>query len=264
MLRTCRDPAVQRRLRNLAVLIIDEAHAYESVFGSNSAYLFRRLAAAAVNAGAPEPPRIIAATATIREPGKHLEKLTGLPFTEIADGENGSPRHDRTLCHMPLDPRGGSAEIQLAKLVTSIIDNDPEAQVIAFHDSRQGVERIAQTTGRPNQVLPYRSGYLARDIEAKLRENAVRGVIATSALELGIDMPDLNYGINLDLPPSRKQFHQRLGRVGRSQPGTFIILAPRAGSPPTGRRCGNTTKTRWSPPGCTWRTSTSTTSRRRA
>ena len=51
-------------------------------------------------------------------------------------------------------------------------------------------------------------------------------MIATSALELGIDMPDLNYGVNLDLPPSRKQFHQRLGRVGRTQPGTFIILAP--------------------------------------
>ena len=229
LLRTSRDPAVRRVLSRLKVLIIDEAHTYESVFGSNSAYLFRRLAAAVLNAGAPEPPRIIASTATIRDPGEHLEKLTGLPFTVISDEENGSPRHARDLCHLPLDPKGGSGETQLAALVSNIIDNDPKAQVIAFHDSRQGVERIAQAVNRPEQVLPYRSGYLGQDrrnIEDQLRNNVIRGVIATSALELGIDMPDLNYGINMDLPPSRKQLHQRLGRVGRSQPGTFIILAP--------------------------------------
>ena len=51
-------------------------------------------------------------------------------------------------------------------------------------------------------------------------------MIATSALELGIDMPDLNYRVNLWLPQSRKQLLQRVGRVGRSRPGTFVILAP--------------------------------------
>ena len=229
MLRYSREPAVETSLRRLRVLIIDEAHSYESVFGSNAAYLFRRLTAAALNAGAHKPPQTIAATATIRGPGEHLEKLTGLPFTVITEEENGSPRHSRDLYHMPMDPREGSGETQLAKLVRNIIDNDPQAQVIAFHDSRQGVERIAQMVGRPKEVLPYRSGYLAqdrRDIETQLRNSRIRGVVATSALELGIDMPDLNYGVQLDLPPSRKQFHQRLGRVGRTQPGKFIILAP--------------------------------------
>ena len=149
LLRTCQDPTVKKHLRQLKVLIIDEAHTYESVFGSNSAYLFRRLTAAALNAGAPEPPRIIAATATIQEPGEHLEKLTGLPFTVISDDQNGSPRHTRNLYHLPLDPKGGSGETQLAQLVKNIIDNDPEAQVIAFHDSRQGIERIAQAINRP-------------------------------------------------------------------------------------------------------------------
>ena len=229
ILKESRDPSVRRYLRELSILIIDEAHTYESVFGSNSAYLFRRLTAAALNAGAPKPPRIIAATATIQEPAEHLEKLTGLPFTVISDEQNGSPRYVRDLHHLPLDPRGGNPETQMAQLVKNIIDNEPEAQVIAFHDSRQGVERIAQAINRPRQVLPYRSGYLPqdrRDIETKLRNNTIRAVIATSALELGIDMPHLNYGVQMDLPPSRKQFHQRLGRVGRSQPGTFIILAP--------------------------------------
>ena len=51
----------------------------------------------------------------------------------------------------------------MAQLVLDIIDNDPEAQVIAFHDSRMGIERIVQRINRPEEVLPYRSGYLAGD-----------------------------------------------------------------------------------------------------
>ena len=191
LLRRCNEPAVGERLRHLKVVVIDEAHTYESVFGSNSAYLFRRLTAAALNAGAAEPPRFIAATATIQTPEEHLERLTGLEFTVIEETQNGSPRHSRELCHLHLNPRGGSGEEQMARLVLNIIDNDPNAQVIAFHDSRQGIERVVQRIDRPGEVLPYRSGYLAqdrRDIETKLRDNAIRGVIATSALELGIDI----------------------------------------------------------------------------
>ena len=79
----------------------------------------------------------------------------------------------------------------MAQLVLDIIDNDPEAQVIPFHDSRMGIERIVQKINRPEEVLPYRSGYLAvdrRKIEARLRDNSIRGIIATSAMELGIDI----------------------------------------------------------------------------
>ena len=228
MLPRTSDKIIKDFMVRLRVIIIDEAHTYESIFGSNSAYLFRRLTAAALHAGAPESPRFIAATATILTPDEHLEKLTGSAFTVIEETPNGSPRHARELYHLPLASRGGMPEDQLAQLVSDIIDNDPEAQVIAFHDSRMGIERIVQTINRPEEVLPYRSGYLAEDrrsIEARLRDNSIRGIIATSAMELGIDMPELNYGINLGIPPSRKQFHQRLGRVGRSKPGSFIILA---------------------------------------
>lgn len=228
MLRRTGDPAIRRFLGNLRVIVIDEAHTYESVFGSNSAYLMRRLTAAAIASGAQEGPRYIAATATIQSPDEHLEKLTGEPFSVIGEDRNGSPRFRRDLYHMPTSTGRVSAEDQLARLVTDIIDNDEDAQVIAFHDSRMGVERIVQEIDRRETVLPYRSGYLAMDrraIEERLRNNTIRAVIATSALELGIDMPDLNYGIQLNLPPSRKQFHQRLGRVGRSKPGTFVLLA---------------------------------------
>ena len=228
MLRRTADSAIRRFLQNLRVIVIDEAHTYEGVFGSNSAYLTRRLISASLACGAKEPPRFIAATATIQTPDEHLEKLTGRKFSVIGEDRNGAPRFHRDLYHLPMSSGRASAEDQLAQLVVDIIDADEDAQVIAFHDSRMGVERIVQTINRRESVLPYRSGYLAQDrrvIEEMLRNNTIRAVIATSALELGIDMPDLNYGIQLNLPPSRKQFHQRLGRVGRSKPGTFILLA---------------------------------------
>ncbi len=126
------------------------------------------------------------------------------------------------------------------------------------------MERIIERINRPEQALPYRSGYLAEDrrrIEEQLQRGAIRGVIATSALELGIDMPDLNYGVNLGLPPSRKQFHQRLGRVGRSQPGNFILLAPAGQFANYGETLRDYYSARWSLPTCTWTTNTSTTSR---
>ena len=214
-------------LRNLRIIIIDEAHSYEGVLGSNSAYFARRLISAARMAGNENNLRVIAATATILHPEQHMEKLTGMPFVTIGEDQNGTPRFPRTLHHLAMG-REGTRETQMAQLITSIIDADPTAQVIAFHDSRQGVENIAQLVDRPDSVLPYRAGYLPQDrkeIEDRLRANEIRAVIATSALELGIDMPDLNFGINLDIPGTRKQFHQRLGRVGRSREGAFIILA---------------------------------------
>ena len=182
--------SVREFLAKLRNIIIDEAHVYEDVFGSNAAYLFRRLAIAAVNAGNPHPPQFVAATATILSPEEHMRKLTGQEFAVVDESRNGSPRHPRRLLHLPLQVGRGSAEEQLATLVSAIIEADSEAQVIAFHDSRQGIERVAKLIGRPD-VMPYRSGYSPEDrrrIEQRLQRNEIRGVIATSALELGIDI----------------------------------------------------------------------------
>ena len=229
LLRNAQQPSAANFLANLSQVILDEAHTYESVFGSNSAYLFRRIIAAAKQAGNRNIPQFTAATATILTPDQHLNKLTGLDFQTVELDQSGSPRHERSVHHLESTGQVASDEQLVARLIASIIDADPRSQLIVFHDSRQGVERIVQQVNRPKQVLPYRSGYLAQDrraIENSLRDNTVRAVVATSALELGIDMPDLNYGLNLGLPPSRKQLHQRLGRIGRSQTGTFVLLAP--------------------------------------
>ena len=111
-------------------------------------------------------------------------------------------------------------------MVVSILSSDPGAQMIVFHDSRQGAERIAAHAARPSEIIPYRAGYLPeerREIEQVLGANKSRAIITTT-LEIGIEMPDLNYGIHVGLPPTRKQCRQRMGRVGRSRDATFVIL----------------------------------------
>lgn len=228
LIRNAHLPQVSALLRRLRLVITDEAHVYEDVLGTNSAFMFRRLDTASRAAGNPGPPQHLAATATIQSPAEHLESLTGHPFVSIGVSHNGAPRHPTTLLHIPPQDDEDTLESAAARMLTSILDNDPTAQVIVFHDSRQGAERVAAHARRPGQIAPYRAGYLPeerRQIEDKLRQNALRGIVSTSALEVGIDMPDLNYGINIGLPPTRKQLRQRLGRVGRSRPATFTILA---------------------------------------
>ena len=123
-------------------------------------------------AGNPRPPQFVAATATIRSPEEHMRKLTGQEFAGVAESRNGSPRHPRTLLHLPL--RGqGTAEEQLARLVVSIIEADEGSQVIAFHDSRQGIERVAKLIDRAD-VMPYRSGYRPEDSRGTVTLCAVR------------------------------------------------------------------------------------------
>ena len=228
LIRSAANPQVSAFLRRLRLIITDEAHVYEDVLGTNAAFMFRRLQSAVRASGNPDLPQYLAATATIQFPDKHMETLTGHPFIPLEADDNGAPRHPTQLLHIPPPTDDESLESVAAKMITSIIDNDPNAQLIVFHDSRQGAERIAAHTHRRSQVTPYRAGYLPqerREIEDKLRANTIRAIVSTSALEVGIDMPDLNYAINIGLPPTRKQLHQRLGRVGRTRPATFIILA---------------------------------------
>ena len=239
LIRTANGPAQRRFLADLRVAVTDEAHVYEDVLGSNAAFMFRRLDTATSHAGNRYFIQYIAATATIQAPERHMQNLTGRPFRKVDVDDNGAPRYPTTLLHVPYPEDDRNHELTAANLLTSIIDADTDGQAILFHDSRQGAERIANMARRPNQVVPYRAGYLPeqrRQIEDRIRSRQLRGVVTTSALEVGIDMPDLNYGVNNGLPPTRKQLLQRMGRSGRARPATFVIL----GDPGLFRRHGET------------------------
>jgi DEAD/DEAH box helicase domain-containing protein len=137
-----------------------------------------------------------------------------------------SPQHSRRVFHLAATP-GDEASLA-ADLQKSLLSSSDTGSFITFIDSRQGAERLAIKTDADAVVRPYRSGYESSDrsvIEASLRDGSLRGVVSTSALELGIDIPHFSVGLNLGIPASRKSFRQRLGRVGRRKPGAFAVLA---------------------------------------
>lgn len=233
LMRQLGSPAVQAFLSRLRYLVIDEAHVFEGVFGSNGAYFFRRLRAAhAMACEQSQSPstglQLIATTATLAEPAKHLEALTGCRFATVTEEDNGSPFHGLTLLHVDGPAHGGPAERMAADIGTALAPVIGPNAFILFNDSRQGVERITATIERPD-VQPYRGGYRnddRRSIEKSLRGKQLSGVVSTSALELGIDIPQFTIGVNMGVPQTRKQFRQRAGRIGRSSHGAFVVIAP--------------------------------------
>lgn len=133
----------------------------------------------------------------------------------------------RAACRARCLSREGE-EYEVAKSVHEILlRKGRDGSFITFVDSRKGVEILARRVGETKdeknalsnaRVLPYRAGYEADDrqaIERRLKNGTLRGVVSTSALELGIDIPSLWVGLNLGVPPTRKVYRQRLGRVGR-------------------------------------------------
>ncbi len=231
LMRHVASPIIRRFLADLRLFVLDEAHVYESVFGSNVAFLIRRMLAARRRIAPGDADlQLLAATATIAYPREHLCELTGLDFEVVEEGQNGAPSHPRRLYHLNGPEVGEAAEGNLADLAVGLLAVNPSqrGRFIGFHDSRQGIERIVRGVD-DRRVLPYRSGYEAEDrqhIERALRDGRLEGVISTSALELGIDIADMAVGLNLGVPQSRKSFRQRVGRIGRARPGAFIVLAP--------------------------------------
>jgi DEAD/DEAH box helicase domain-containing protein len=230
LMRQSSSPLVQAFLAQLKLLVIDEAHVLEGVFGSNTAFLFRRLFAAQKRVPKARKVQVIAATATIVDPAAHLEKLTGLPFDAITEDENGAPFHGLTLLHVEGPAYGAPAEKLAADFGASLAPAIGDNAFILFNDSRQGVERITRYIKR-DDVLPYRGGYDHKDrrrIEERLQSNDARGIISTSALELGVDVPQFSIGVNIGVPQTRKAFRQRVGRIGRTAAGLFVTVAPPA------------------------------------
>ena len=222
---------IRRFVGALSLIVIDEAHNYESAFGSNSAFLFRRLRVAkrriAAQNGMPNTVQVVAATATILNAKEHMSALTGVAFDEVTAEDDGSPQNPIALLHVEAPDRHADVEGFAGTILTAVLDMPGTPTFIAFLDSRMGVERVAKDL--PDDVLSYRAGYEPTDrkgIEGRLRRGALRGVVSTSALELGIDIANLHVGVTVGVPHSRKSLLQRIGRVGRAAPGVFLLLAP--------------------------------------
>ena len=223
---------------NLGWVVVDEAHTYRGVFGSHVANVLRRLRRVARIYGS--DPRFAMASATIANPGELAERLSGVPF-ELLD-DDGAPRAGRevVMWNPPVIDQHSQtrrspiseASDMLAELVTRGV------RTICFMRSRRGIELIKRFTeikltengdaDLARRIAPYRAGYTPqqrREIEAQLSSGELLAVAATDALELGIDVGELDAAICVNFPGTVASLRQMWGRAGRRQRGLAVYIA---------------------------------------
>jgi DEAD/DEAH box helicase domain-containing protein len=222
-----------RLLRNLKYVVIDEAHIYRGVFGSHVANVVRRLRRLCAAYGA--NPRFICCSATIANPKEHAENLVSLPFDIVSD--DGSPHGGKSFVfwNPPLIDETGmarrSSNSEATFLFAELVRN--HIRTLVFTRTRRLTELIyLYTRGQLGDTLgelikPYRAGYLPEDrrqIERELFSGQLLGVVATTALELGIDIGDLEATMLVGYPGSIASTWQQAGRSGRGINDSLSIL----------------------------------------
>ncbi len=223
---------------NLEWVVIDEAHTYRGVFGSNVANVIRRLRRIAAAYGS--APRFMLATATIANPEELAERLVGSPLRLVS--RDGAPRSRREInvWNPPLvNAATGARRSSLAEAADLFADLiAQEVRTICFLKSRRGIELIRKfaaerlvAKGKPDlagRIAPYRAGYTPaqrRGIESDLVSGELLGVVSTSALELGIDIGELDAAICVTFPGTVATLRQMWGRAGRRRPGLAVYIA---------------------------------------
>ena len=225
-------------LANLGWVVVDEAHTYRGVFGSHVANVLRRLRRVARLYGA--EPRFVMASATIANPRELAERLTGLPF-ELLD-DDGAPRAGREIAmwNPPVIEQRTmtrrSAVSEAADLLVELVSRG--VRTICFMRSRRGIELINRFAsdelvrrgqgGLADRIAPYRAGYTPqqrREIEALLASGDLLAVAATDALELGIDVGELDAAICVNFPGTVASLRQMWGRAGRRRRGLAVYVA---------------------------------------
>ncbi len=228
---------------NLAVVVVDEAHVYRGVFGSHVANLLRRLRRTAAAYGT--EPRFLLASATIANPLELAERLTGLEDFRLIDRDGSpTPRRQIAMWNPPLtDAAMGlrrSALAETAELLARLVREG--ARTICFIKSRRGVEiltrLVQQELGGEGEgdgdasladlVVPYRGGYTPqqrRELEGRLMRGELRAVVTTDALELGIDIGELDAAVVVAFPGTVASLRQMWGRAGRRGRGLAVYVA---------------------------------------
>ncbi len=232
------DKLWERLLGNLAFIVIDEAHVYRGVFGSHVANVVRRLRRLAAVHGT--YPRVLLASATIANPVELAERLTGLEDVALVDDDGSpTPRRQIAMWNPPLTDEAigarRSALGEAAELLARLVRDG--ARCICFMKSRKGVELLARMVTEDlertdaelaERVAPYRAGYTPqqrRELEARLVNGELRAVITTDALELGIDIGELDAALVVTFPGTVAALRQMWGRAGRRGKGLAVYVA---------------------------------------
>lgn len=225
-----------RLFGNLEYVVIDELHMYRGVFGSHLANVLRRLRRVARFHGS--DPTFVLASATIGNPAEHAARIIGRPVSAIT--ESGAPAGERRL--VVYNPPVINAELGIrasylksaVRLTLDLVKAD--VPTLVFGQTRNAVEvmlkyirdRLASEERiDPQSIVAYRGGYLPnqrRDTERALRAGKIRCVVATNALELGIDIGSLDAVVCAGYPGTMAGLWQRFGRAGRRQGASLSVL----------------------------------------
>ena len=207
----------------LTHVVLDEVHTYRGIFGSHMAWVLRRMKRICTYYGS--TPQFILSSATVANPDELARDLLGEVTTSII--ESGAPRARRHFVFInPID----SAATAASQLIEASLKRG--LRTIVYTQSRKLTELVSIWTQQrlgslADKLASYRAGYLPeerRDIESRLSKGSLLGVIATSALELGIDIGDLDICILVGYPGTVMTTWQRGGRVGRKDNESLIIL----------------------------------------
>jgi DEAD/DEAH box helicase domain-containing protein len=224
-----------RVFENLRYIVLDELHNYRGVFGSHLANVLRRLARIAEFYGS--KPQFICCSATIANPGELATQLIAEPVQVVE--ENGAPAGEKLFVfyNPPMVNRNLGIRRSYLNETTRVAQEllARKLQTIVFANSRLHTELLLtylQQANRPGPgeyepVRGYRGGYLPgerREIERGLREGRIRGVVATSALELGIDIGSLDASVMAGYAGSIASTWQRAGRAGRRSGTSCAVM----------------------------------------
>jgi DEAD/DEAH box helicase domain-containing protein len=228
-------PRWAKLFENLRYVIIDELHAYRGVFGSHLCNVLRRLGRICRHYGS--SPVFLCSSATIANPRQLAERLTEQRF-ELVD-KSGAPRGEKLFVFVNppvVNHQLGIRRSYLGetrRVAAEFLKRN--LQVIVFAQSRLSTEILTTylkddfegIPGAPERIRGYRGGYLPlrrREIEKGLREGAVRAVVSTNALELGIDIGALDVAVLAGYPGTIAATWQRAGRAGRRTSRSAAVM----------------------------------------
>lgn len=229
-------------LSNLKFIVVDESHYYRGVVGSNMANLLRRLNRICTYYGAHS--QYICCSATIGNPGAHTEALIGRKVTVINNDGSGRGPQKFVFWNPPfyVNEQGFNVRRSTFYESLSLFNRFVQygLQTIAFTRARQTVERMSVASssslrekGLAEKISPYRGGYFGKEreeIEKKLTDGSLRGVISTNALELGIDIGGLDACIIDGYPGTIMNTRQQAGRAGRGNQESIVALVASSNS----------------------------------
>ena len=224
-----------RLFENLRYIVLDELHTYRGVFGSHLCNVLRRLRRIAQFYG--RDPQFICCSATIANPGELASRLVEAEM-DVLDS-NGAPSGEKAFVfyNPPVVNRAlgirRSYINESSRVAQDFLKHD--LQTIVFANSRLHTEILLRYLQQANPRVPgtvetirgYRGGYLPnerREIERGLRDGKIRGVVSTSALELGIDVGSLDATVMAGYPGTIAATWQRAGRAGRRSGSSYAVL----------------------------------------